>query len=102
MTFSIAKLRVCDDCYDCAQIEMNSILRSYNRNVVENLVESHLALEEEENPELHENLIVKGQKDVEKDLKVLQDKYLVKKKFLLGDKRKTSTVIYCYSIPIIS
>ena len=56
-------------------------------------MESHLALEEEENPELYENLIVKGQKDVEKDLKVLQDKYLVKKKFLLGDKRKTSAIL---------
>ena len=59
-----------------------------SRNVVENLVESHLALEEDEDPELYESLIIKGQKDVEKDLKVLQDKYLVKKKFLIAEKRK--------------
>ena len=55
---------------------------------MENLVESHLALEEEEDPELYESLIIKGQKDVEKDLKVLQDKYLAKKKFLFGEKRE--------------
>ena len=60
---------------------------------MENLVESHLALEEEEDPELYENLIIKGQKDVESDLKVLQDKYLVKKNFLLGDKRKINAYL---------
>ena len=61
------------------------------RNVVENLVESHLVLEEEEDPELYQNLIIKGQKDVESALKILQDKYLVKKNFLLGDKRTSRT-----------
>ena len=59
-----------------------------SRNVVENLVESHLALEEEEDPELYENLILKGEKDVEQDLTVLQDKYLAKNLFLLGETRK--------------
>ena len=62
-----------------------------SRDVVNNLVESQLALEEIEDETsafLYEEKLLNGQKEANKHLKVLQDKYLGKKKFLFGDARK--------------